>query len=110
MENDSMRERIVVVLAIVLCFFNSCAMVDTLKEDVAATLYPPDTIAVTNNSYVSTLNHFKVEIFRQGGKAYTFEKDCGIPCGSSESWAVDDFEIHNGDTVKIIDVELSWNM
>jgi hypothetical protein len=97
-------------LTVAIIGFNSCAMVDSMKEDVTVTLCQPDTIVVTNKSYVSTLNYFKVEIFRKGERVYTLEKDCEIPCGSSKTWMTGDFEIQNKDMAKIVDLELSWDM
>jgi hypothetical protein len=105
-----MRKKIAAILAVAALVFNSCAMVDSLKEDVSVTLQPPNTITVMNNSYVSTLDHFKVEIFRQGDRVYTLEKDCDIPSGDSASWTAGGFEIQNGDAAKIGDLKLSWDM
>jgi hypothetical protein len=105
-----MRKKIAAVLTIAVFVLNSCAMADYLAEDVPVILYPPNTIIVTNNSYVSTLNHFKVVIFRRGGRVYVFEKDCDVVAGSSVSFTVGDFEIQSGDTARVGDLQLSWDM
>jgi hypothetical protein len=94
----------------VVCFLAvSCAAFDDVS-DIGVSLKPTDMVIIENRSYVSTVNAIELNIVRNGTIVYSLKQHCEVPANQNFVIKLDDFIIEAGDTVDVIDVNLSWSM